>query len=419
MRRRPEVSGPDSPSGFQPAIGLTDIVAAGAAIAGQVTRTPCRHSRTLSEIAGCEVWVKFENLQFTGAFKERGALNKLLSLTLDERERGVIAMSAGNHAQGVAYHATRLGIPATIVMPEGTPFTKIRQTRNFGAQVLVKGENLIEAQAFAEKLRADEALTLIHPYDDPLVVAGQGTIAIEMLEDVPELDTLIVPVGGGGLIAGMAIAAQSLKPGMDIVGVQTALYPSMYRAIRGETGSSGGTTVAEGVAVQTVAERPKAVIAERVSEILQADEAAIEHAIALFLEVEKTVAEGAGAIGLAALLGHPERFQARKVGLVLSAGNIDSRLLASVILRELSRAGRISIFHVELIDRPGSLAKIATVIGEAGGNIIEVLHNRMSTEMSAKDVAIDITVETRDAIHREQLGQKIAEAGFLYRIVSA
>ena len=378
-----------------------------------------RHSRTLSSIAGCDVWIKFENLQFTASFKERGALNKLLSLSEAERACGVIAMSAGNHAQGVAYHAARLGIPATIVMPKGTPFSKIQHTQDHGARVLIQGELLSQSQAFAEQLCVEEGLTFVPPYDDPKIIAGQGTIALEMLEKEPDLDALIVPIGGGGLISGMSVAAKAIKPNIEIFGVQTQLYPAMHHAIRGELCPSGGATVAEGIAVQHVAQRTKSIIADLVSDIFLVDETALEHAVALFLEVEKTVAEGAGAAGLAALLENRDRFRGLKVGLVLTAGNIDSRLLASVILRELSRGGRISIFHVELTDRPGSLAKIAAIIGEAGGNIIEVLHNRLSTAISAKNVAVDITVETRDAIHRDLVGSSIGEAGFTYRIVEA
>jgi threonine dehydratase len=401
-------------------VSLKDIEQAAAAIAGQVMRTPMRHSQTLSSIAGCDVWIKFENLQFTAAFKERGALNKLLSLSEAERAGGVIAMSAGNHAQGVAYHAARLGIPSTIVMPKGTPFSKVQHTKDFGARVLIEGEMLSQSQAFAERLCAEEGLTFVPPYDDAKIIAGQGTIALEMLEKEPDLDTLILPIGGGGLISGMSVAAKAIKPDIEIFGVQTALYPAMYRAVRGEAGGpSGGATVAEGIAVQNVAERTKEIIADLVEDIFLVDETALEHAVALLLEVEKTVAEGAGAAGLAALLDNRDRFKGRKVGLVLTAGNIDSRLLASVILRELSRGGRISIFHVELTDRPGSLARIATVIGEAGGNIIEVLHNRLSTAISAKNVAVDITVETRDAIHRDLVGASIGDAGFTYRIVEA
>jgi threonine dehydratase len=326
-------------------------------------------------------------------------------------------MSAGNHAQGVAYHAARLGIPATIVMPAGTPFNKIQHTRDHGARVIVEGDMLVDAQRFAERLCAEEGLTFVHPYDDPKIIAGQGTIALEMLNKAPQIDTLIVPIGGGGLISGVAIAAKAINPDIEIFGVQTALYPSMYHALRGESGPSGGATVAEGIAVQHVSDRTRAIIAALVSEIFLVGEPEIEHAIALLLEVEKTVVEGAGAAGLAALLQNPDRFRGRTVGLVLCAGNIDSRLLASVILRELSRGGRISIFHVELTDRPGSLAKIATVIGGAGGNIIEVLHNRLSTAISAKNAVVDITVETRDAHHRDQVGEAIGAAGFQYKII--
>jgi threonine dehydratase len=405
--------------GAETPITLNDIRQAAAAIAGQVMRTPMRQSRTLSSIAGCEVWLKFENLQFTAAFKERGALNKLLSLSEAERAAGVIAMSAGNHAQGVAYHAARLGIPATIVMPKGTPFTKIQHTQDHGARVLIEGDVLAEAAAFAEHLSKEAGLTFVPPYDDPKVIAGQGTIALEMLEKAPELDTLIVPIGGGGLISGMAIAAKATRPDIEIYGVQTTLYPSMYRAIRGESGLCGGATVAEGIAVQSAAARTKAIIAELVKDIFLVDEAELEKAIALLLEVEKTVVEGAAAAGLAALLGNRQRFTGRKVGLVLTAGNIDSRLLASVILRELSRGGRISVFHVELTDRPGSLAKVSSIIGEAGGNIIEVMHNRLSTAISAKNAVVDIMIETRDALHRDAIAEKIAAAGFPVRIVEA
>jgi len=400
-----------------PTVTLADIERARALIRDSILTTPCIRSRTLSQITGCDVWLKFENLQFTASFKERGALAKLLSLSEAERAKGVIAMSAGNHAAGVAYHAQRLGIPATIVMPKGTPFIKIQHTQDFGARVRVEGDSLAEAQRFAEALRAEEDLTFVHPYDDDTIIAGQGTIALEMLEANPNLDTLIIPIGGGGLISGIAIAAKAMKPGIDIYGVQTRLYPSMYRAVRNETGASGGATVAEGIAVQNVAARTKSIIAKLVTDILLVDEAEIEQAIALLLEVEKTVVEGAGAVGLAALLHHRKRFAGRQVGLVLTAGNIDPRLLASVILRELSRTGRVSTFHIELTDRPGSLARITTIIGEAGGNIIEVLHNRLSSAVSAKDVAVAITVETRDAQHRDLIGQRIAGAGFGFRIV--
>jgi len=410
---------PEAAPGAQVPVTLNDIRNAADAIAGQVVRTPMRQSRTLSAIAGCEVWLKFENLQFTASFKERGALNKLLSLTPAERAAGVIAMSAGNHAQGVAYHAARLGIPATIVMPKGTPFNKIQHTQDHGARVLIEGEVLAEAAAYAEAICREEGLTFVPPYDDNMIIAGQGTVAVEMLEKAPDLDTMIIPIGGGGLISGMAVAAKAIKPDIEIHGVQTALYPSMYRAIRGETGNCGGATVAEGIAVATAAERTRAIVAELVKDIVLVQEAELEHAVALLLEVEKTVVEGAAAAGLAALLGNRERFAGRKVGLVLTAGNIDSRLLASVILRELSRGGRISVFHVELTDRPGSLAKVSSIIGEAGGNIIEVMHNRLSTAISAKNAVVDIMIETRDGLHRDDIAAKIAAAGFPFRIVEA
>ena len=400
-------------------VTLAEIERVRKQVAGAIVETPCIRSRTLSDIAGCEVWLKFENLQFTASFKERGALAKLLSLTPEERARGVIAMSAGNHALGVAYHAERLGIPATIVMPKGTPFTKIRHTEDHGARVILEGDMLANAQRFAESLATKENLVFVHPYDDDMVIAGQGTIALEMLEAAPGLDSLVLPIGGGGLISGCAIAAKGKKPDIEIFGVQTELYPSMYYAIRQEPCVSSGTTVAEGIAVQNVAERTKSIVARLVKEIILVSEPEIEHAVALFIEVEKTVVEGAGAVGLAALLKHRDRFVGRKVGLVLTAGNIDTRVLASIVLRELSRTGRVSTFHIELHDRPGALARIASVIGDAGGNIIEVLHNRLSSAVSVKGVAVDITVETRDAEHRDLIARSIAEAGFRYRLMDA
>jgi threonine dehydratase len=411
-RQRPDFN-PEAPL----PVTLADIQRAHALIADQIDDTPCRRSRTLSAIAGCEVWLKFENFQFTASFKERGALNKLLSLTEAQRKHGVIAVSAGNHAQGVAYHAQRLGIPATIVMPLGTPFTKVQHTQNFGATVIIEGNVLSDAFAFAERLRTERNLTFIHPFDDPRIIAGQGTIALEMLEAVPNIDAMILPIGGGGLISGMAIGARAVKPDIEIFGVQTARYPSMHRAIYNQSGVCGGATVAEGIAVQTAADTTRNIIDQLVDDILLVDEPEIEHAIALLLEVEKVVVEGAGAVGLAALLKHRDLFAGRKVGLVLTAGNIDTRMLGSIILRELSRSGRISVFHIELTDRPGSLALIAKVIGDAGGNIIEVLHNRLSTDVSVKDVAIDITVETRDAQHRDMVASEIAVAGFPYKII--
>ncbi len=344
-------------------VSLADVRAAAARIKGAVVHTPCLRSETLSRIAKADVWVKFENLQFTASFKERGALNTLLQLTDEERRRGVIAMSAGNHAQGVAYHAGRLGIPATIVMPSFTPNTKVKHTRDHGARVVLKGDTLSEAAAEAHRLAEAEKLVFVHPYDDPRIIAGQGTIALEMLEDVPELDTLVVPVGGGGMLAGCAVAARGLKPDVKMIGVESAGYSAMRQLLAGETVTVGGDTIAEGIAVRDIGQTPLAIARALVDRVLAVDEVAIERAIALFLEVEKTVAEGAGAAGLAALLAHPEVFAGRKVGLVLCGGNIDTRLLASVLLRGLVRDGRIVRLRLMIGDAPGQLARVAGLIG--------------------------------------------------------
>lgn len=393
---------------------LSDIRAAAAAISGAVLRTPMRHSRTLSQIAGAEVHLKFENRQFTASFKERGALNRLLRLDAIQRIRGVVAMSAGNHAQGVAYHAGRLGIPATIVMPVTTPFNKIRHTRDFGATVLVEGRDLNEATAVARKLEKEQNLTFVHPFDDPLVIAGQGTVGLEMLEDFPDLDALIVPVGGGGLISGIAIAAKAIKPGIEIFGVQSELYPAMRALLHGETLPVPGMvqTVAEGIAVKAPGAITGAVVRANVSDILIAREADIEHALALMLEIEKTLVEGAASAALAALLAHAERFAGRKVGLVMSGGNIDMRLLSNLILRELAREGRILSLTVELEDRPGQLAGVAKVVGEAGGNILEVNHNRMMTGTPLKSASLSLVIEARDIAHADEIRHRLQESGF-------
>lgn len=395
-------------------ITLDDIRRAAAANAGALVRTPIRHSRTLSGIAGCEVWLKFENRQFTASFKERGALNKLLSLSADERQRGVAAMSAGNHAQGVAYHAGRLGIPATIVMPLGTPFTKVKHTSDFGATVILEGDDLRAADRAARALAQANGLTFIHPYDDALVIAGQGTAGLEILEDAPALDALVVPVGGGGLISGIAVAAKGLKPGIEIYGAQTELYPAMAQALKGlalpETPPV--QTIAEGIAVKQPGRLTTAIVKALVQDILVVDEAAIEHALAMILEIEKTLVEGAAAAGLAALLQNRERFAGRKVGIVLSGGNIDMRLLSNVILRELSREGRILTLDVAIEDRPGALARVAAVIGEAGGNILEVSHNRMMTGISAKSATLGVVIEARDSAHGADIRARLAENGF-------
>jgi threonine dehydratase len=393
-------------------VAIADIRAAAARIAQAVMRTPTRHSRTLSQIAGCEVYLKFENLQFTASFKERGALNKLLSLNESERKRGVAAMSAGNHAQGVAYHAGRLGIPATIVMPQGTPFNKVKHTKDFGARVVLEGATLAESFAHAKKIAAAEDLVFVHPYDDPLVIAGQGTTAIEMLEDVPELDTLVVPIGGGGLISGISIAAKAVKPGIAIFGVQTRAYPSMYDVVKGANLPCEGQSMAEGIAVKDPGILTREIVRALVNDIFLVREDEIERAIAALLEIEKTVVEGAAAAAFAAVAANRDIFRGRKVGIVLTGGNIDMRLLSNVILRELTREGRILSVVVEIEDRPGLLARIATLVGEAGGNILEVSHNRMLIDTSAKSATLGMVIEARDSEHAGEIRARIAEAGF-------
>jgi threonine dehydratase len=393
-------------------ITIDDVRAAAKAIEGQVERTPTRLSRTLSEIAGCEVWLKFENLQFTASFKDRGALNKLLSLTAEERKRGVIAMSAGNHAQGVAYHAGRLGIPATIVMPEATPFNKVKHTKGFGARVVLDGTTLSDSFARAQTIAAEEDLVFVHPYDDLKVIAGQGTVALEMLADAPALEALVVPIGGGGLISGISIAARALSPAIEIYGVQTRAYPSMYDAVKGENLPCSGQTMAEGIAVKQPGALTTPVIRALVKDIMLVGESDIEHAIAALLEIEKTVVEGAAAAAYAAVVANRALFAGRKVGIVLSGGNVDMRLLSNVIVREMSREGRIMSLVIEIVDMPGILARVSTLVGEAGGNILEVSHNRMMTDTSAKLADLGMTVEARDAEHAAEIRQTLERAGF-------
>jgi threonine dehydratase len=396
-------------------VTLDDVKAAARATAGALVRTPTRHSQTLSHIAGCEVYLKFENRQFTASFKERGALNRLLALSPAEKTRGVAAMSAGNHAQGVAYHAGRLSIPATIVMPLATPFTKVKHTRDFGARVILQGRDLNEADVAARAIAEGQGLTFIHPYDDAKVIAGQGTVALEMLEDAPDLDVLVVPVGGGGLICGCAVAAKALKPTIDIFGVQTALYPAMAQAFRSVAASAAPSqqTIAEGIAVKTPGVLTTEICRALVTDMLLVSEAQIEHALAMLLEIEKTVVEGAAAAAFAALAANPSLFAGRKVGVVLSGGNIDMRLLSNVILRELSREGRIMTLELEIEDRPGLLAQVASVVGEAGGNILEVSHNRMMTGISAKSATLGMVVEARDAEHGQEIRDRLAARGFI------
>ena len=392
-------------------VSLDAIRAAAARIQGAVERTPFLRSRTLSRLTGCELYLKFENLQFTASFKERGALNKLLSLSDAERKRGVIAMSAGNHAQAVAYHASRLGIPAVIVMPKGSPNTKIKNTQVHGAHVVLEGESLHEAGADARELAKRDNLVFVHPYEDPLIIEGQGTVGLEMLEAVPELDMLVVPVGGGGLIAGIATAARALKPGIRVVGVESKTYPSMHQRLAGLPIKVGGDTIAEGIAVKDVGDIAFGIIRKEVEEVLVVPEETIERAVVALIEIEKTVAEGAGAAALAALLEHPQRFAGRKVGLPISGGNIDSRVLASVLMRGLVRDQRLVRLRVTMPDVTGSLAKVAQIIADAGGNIVEVIHQRIFGTSSVKSPEVEFLIETRDREHTEQLGRALQEKG--------
>jgi threonine dehydratase len=393
-------------------ISVDDIRSAAAVIAGAVENTPCRHSLVLSQMAGCDVFLKFENLQFTASFKERGALNKLTSLGEAERTCGVIAMSAGNHAQGVAYHASRLGIPATIVMPQGTPHVKVRQTQHFGVRVVLHGEGLEEAAAHARALGDAEGLTFIHPYDDEKIIAGQGTVALEMLDAVAHLDTLVVPVGGGGLIAGCAVAAKAVNPAIHIVGVETELYPSMQQALAGLPIHCGGQTIAEGIAVKAPGGLTLAIARELVDEVLTVRESDIERAIGLLVDVEKTVAEGAGAAALAAVMAHGDHFAGRTCGLILSGGNIDTRLFAGILTRELVREGRVTHLRIGIADRPGALADVARIIADGQGNILEVQHQRMFPEVPAKLAELDIVVETMDRGHVRDIEDRLTAAGY-------
>jgi len=392
-------------------VRLADIRKAAATIAGALTDTPCNESRTLGEICGCRMWLKFENLQFTSSFKERGALNRLSALSAQERRNGVITMSAGNHAQGVAFHARRLGIPATIVMPIGTPMVKVENTRRHGANIILAGKTLEEAGPVALDHGEAHGMTLVHPYDDPLIIAGQGTIGLEMLKAVPELDTLVVPIGGGGLISGIAIAAKTLKADIRVIGVEATLYPSMHNAIRGERLPMRGDTLAEGIAVKSPGKITKEIVRHLVDEILLVTEAELECAVAALINIEKTVVEGAGAAGLAAVLANPALFAGRKVGLVLTGGNIDTRLIASVLTRELAREGRLTQLSLDIVDRPGQLAAVAALLAEAGANIIEVSHQRTFSDLPAKATLLQLVIETRDRAHLDDVLARLSDAG--------
>ena len=391
---------------------LEDIEAAALRLNGQVLDTPCVESRTLSQLTGCQVFLKFENLQYTASFKERGACNKLVQLSPEERARGVVAMSAGNHAQGVAYHAQRLGLRAVIVMPRFTPGVKVERTRGFGAEVVLHGDSLDESRAHARGLSEREGLVFVHPYDDEAIVAGQGTVALEMLRAQPDIDTLVIAIGGGGLIGGMATAAKAIQPDIQIVGVQTERFPAMYNAIKGTHLPQGNSTIAEGIAVGTPGTITEAIIRDKVDDLLLVDEGDIEQAIVMLLEIEKTLVEGAGAAGLAALIKHPQRFVGKKVGLVLCGGNIDPLLLASIIERGMVRAGRLARIVVSARDVPGNLARITAIVAEAGANVDEVHHQRAFTLLAAQNVSIELVLQTRGREHIAEVIRQLQAQGF-------
>ena len=397
------------------AVTAQSVRAAAALLAGEVIDTPCLHSRTLSDITGAEVYLKFENLQFTASFKERGALVKLLSLSPKERASGVLAVSAGNHAQGVAYHARRLGVRAVIVMPRHTPHVKVEHTRAIGADVMLAGDSFDEAKAHGLALAAERGYTLVHPYDDEQVISGQGTVALEMLAHEPKLEVLIVPVGGGGLIAGMAVAAKSAKPSIELVGVETENFPSMYCALRGETAAFAANTIAEGIAVKEPGALALPIVRELVGGMLLVSEGEIEHAIVLLLEIEKTVAEGAGAAGLAALLAHPGQFRRKRVGIVLSGGNIDPLTLSVIIERGMVRAGRLTRLTVELRDLPGALATVTACLAEANANIEEVHHQRAFTNLPLQTAEVEFVLQTRSRAHVDEIIRLLRAAGFAAR----
>ena len=390
---------------------LQHIRDAATRLQGQVANTPFVESRTLSEVTGAQVFLKFENLQFTASFKERGACNKLAQLSAEQRTRGVVAMSAGNHAQGVAYHAQRLGLRAVIVMPRFTPGVKVERTRGFGAEVVLHGDTLDAARAHALALGEQQHLTFVHPYDDEAIVAGQGTVGLETLEAEPDLDMLVIAVGGGGLIAGIATAAKALQPGIEIVGVQTTRFPAMFNAIKGTQHVQGTSTIAEGIAVGTPGQVTQAIIADKVDDLVLVDEGDIEQAIVMLLEIEKTLVEGAGAAGLAALLKDPARYAGKKVGLVLCGGNIDPLLLAAIIERGMVRSGRLARIRISARDVPGALARIVTTVADAGANVEEVHHQRAFTALSVQNVEIELVLQTRGPAHITEVLQRLRDAG--------
>ncbi|OYW45534.1 MAG: threonine ammonia-lyase [Sphingomonadales bacterium 32-68-7] len=391
---------------------LADVEAAAASIAGAVVHTPTLHSKTLSAITGAEIWLKFENQQFTAAYKERGALNALLQLNAEQRSRGVIAASAGNHAQGLSYHGTRLGVPVTIVMPKTTPTVKVLQTEAVGGKVVLEGETFDDAYETARSMEQQLGLTFVHPFDDPVVAAGQGTVALELLADAPGIETLVVPIGGGGLISGMGTVAKAQNPALEVIGVQAQLYPSMYDKIKGAALPCGGDTLAEGIAVKEPGAFTSRVVAQVVDDIVLVSEADLEGAVSLLLQIEKTVVEGAGAAGLAAVLAHRERFAGKKVGLVLCGGNIDTRLLANVLLRDLARSGRLARLRLSLQDRPGALLKVMQEFAAHNVNILEIYHQRIFTDLPAKGLVTDIECEARDRAQLDKLVAALRARGY-------
>ena len=393
-------------------VTIDDVRTAAQRIEGQVVRTPTLVSRTLSDMIGAEVYLKFENLQFTAAYKERGALNTLLQLDESAKETGVIAASAGNHAQGLAYHATRLGIPSTIVMPTSTPTVKVTQTEGHGANVVLFGETFDDAYAHARQLEAERGYTFVHPFDDPRIIAGQGTIGLEMLDAVPDLDTLVVPIGGGGLISGISTVAKAQERDIEIIGVEAELFPSMYNRINKAHRPCAGDTLAEGIAVKEPGAITSRYVEANVDDILLVSERSLEESVSLLLQIEKTVVEGAGAAGLAAMLTYPERFKGKKVGTVLCGGNIDTRLLANVLLRDLARSGRLARLRIRLQDRPGALFNVVKVFNEQGVNIIEVYHQRVFTSLPAKGLSAEIECETRDEKHLDRLIAALRDNGY-------
>jgi threonine dehydratase len=398
-------------------VSIEDVHTAHRRIADSIVRTPTLISRTLSQMTGATVYLKFENLQFTAAYKERGALNTLLQLSDEARRKGVIAASAGNHAQGLAYHANRLGVPATIVMPRNTPIVKVVQTQGHGADVILEGDTFDAAYAHARLLEAERGFSFVHPFDDPRIIAGQGTVAVEMLEDAPDIDTLVVPIGGGGLISGMATVARAAARPLHVVGVEAELYPSMFNRVNGTDMPCAGDTLAEGIAVKEPGGITSEMVRALVDDIVLVSERSLEEAVSLLLQIEKTVVEGAGAAGLAALLAHRDRFQGRTVGVVLCGGNIDTRLLANVLLRDLARSGRLARLRLRLQDQPGALFNVARIFDQERVNIIEVYHQRVFTTLPAKGLITDIECETRDRAHLDQLVAALRAAGFDVRPV--